>query len=46
MKFDMILYNQNTKKKAKLFYVNTDSFTIYVKTEDIYGRIAGMYSLS
>ena len=38
-----ILYNyvkQKYKEKAKLCYVDTDSFLVYKKTEDIYADIA------
>ena len=34
------------KKKAKLFYMNTDSFIVHLKAEDIYEGIAGIYALS
>ena len=32
--------NQNMEEKAKLCYMDTDSFRIYIKTEDIYVDIA------
>ena len=28
------------QNKAKIYYMNTDSFTIYIKTKDVYGDIA------
>ena len=39
MSFSMIMQNQNIDKKAKLCYMDTDSFIVYVKTDDIYKDI-------
>ena len=37
MSFVMIMWNQHMeKKKVKLSYMDTGTFTIYVKIEDIY----------
>ena len=36
----MITKNQKIEEKAKLCYMDTDSFIVYIKTEDIYWDIA------
>ena len=35
----MIILNQNMVKKTKLCYMDTDSFIVYIKTDDIYNDI-------
>ena len=40
MSFSMIVWNQNVGKKAKLCQMDTDSFTIFIKAEDIYVEIS------
>ena len=41
MKFGMIMYNLNIiKKKTELCYMNTDSFIVSIKTDDIYKDLA------
>ena len=35
-------YAERKHKKAKLFYIDTDSFNFYIKTKDIYVEIAKM----
>ena len=40
MSFSMIMWIQNMEKKQKLCYMNTDSFIVYKKTEDISINIA------
>ena len=32
MNFGTIASNQNAKKKAQLFYMDTDGFKVYIKT--------------
>ena len=42
-------YNYVKRKcveKVKLFYVNTDSFSVYIKTEDVYKDITEFYTSS
>ena len=41
MNFGMITLNRNINK-AKLCYMDTDSFTIHIKTEDFYKDIPNM----
>ena len=36
MNFGMITQNNNTTKKAKLCYMDTDSFIIHVKSGDVF----------
>ena len=36
----MTILNQNMAKRAKLCYMDTDSFIIYIKIEDFYKDIA------
>ena len=40
MSFGMIMENQNMVKKQSLFYMDTSSFIVYIKTDDIYQDIA------
>ena len=40
MSFGMIMENQNMVKKQSLFYMDTGSFIVYIKTDDIYQDIA------
>ena len=37
---EIIIYDQNMQKRAKLSDMDTDSFIAYIKTEDIYSDIA------
>ena len=36
----MTILNKNMAKKAKLCYMDTDSFIIHIKTQDFYKDIA------
>ena len=46
MSFGMIIWNQNIKKKAKLYYIDRDSiycrysFVVYIETQNIFKDIA------
>ena len=40
MRFGMIMENPNMVKKAELCYMDTDSFIVYIKTDDIYQDVA------
>ena len=46
MSFSMIIWNQNIKKKAKLYYIDRDSlccrysFVVYIETQNIFKDIA------
>ena len=40
MSFGMIMENQNMVKKQSLFYMDTGSFIVYIKTDDFYQDIA------
>ena len=45
MSFGMIMWNQNKKKKQN-YYMDTDTFIVYTKTEHIYGDIANITNSS
>ena len=40
MSFGLIIYNENMVKKAILCFIDTYSFIVYIKTDDIYTDIA------
>ena len=40
MSFGLIIYNENMVKKAILCFMDTYSFIVYIKTDDIYTDIA------
>ena len=40
MSFGMIISNHNICKKAKLCYMDTGSFVVYIRTDDLYKDIA------
>ena len=36
LSFSLVMCNRNTKKKLNYFFMDTDSFIVYIKTKGIY----------